>query len=307
MARPLGLVGLGLLGSAIAARLRAAGENLLGYDIHPERRDEFVAAGSIAALSVAELFAECEIVLLSLPTSDIVRAVLRTGDRSLRPGQLLIDTTTGHPDEMERLGGQLAERGIFYIDATVAGSSRQVRLGEAIVMAGGSPEAIEQARPILRTFAKELFSVGPVGAGARMKLVVNLALGLQRAVLAEALQFAAAMGVSPSLALQVLRASPAASQVMETKGAKMLQGEFAPEARLAQHLKDVRLILETGEVAGAKLPLSGLHAELLQSLVEAGLGELDNSVVIRAFDRLSSEGAPAAAGQDSRLKDRGTP
>lgn len=116
-----------------------------------------------------------------------------------------------------------------------------------------------------------------------MKLVVNLVLGLNRAVLAEALTFAKSLGLEPQSALAILKASPARSEVMETKGAKMLAEDFSPQAKLSQHLKDVRLILAAGERTGALLPLSRVHRELLARAEAAGYGELDNSAIVRAF------------------------
>lgn len=116
-----------------------------------------------------------------------------------------------------------------------------------------------------------------------MKLVVNLVLGLHRAVLAEGLSFAKACGVDPAVALDVLQAGPTFSRVMETKGKKMLAGDFEPQARLSQHLKDVRLILAEGSKHEAKTPLSQVHAALLEALEAAGHGQEDNSAILRAF------------------------
>jgi 3-hydroxyisobutyrate dehydrogenase-like beta-hydroxyacid dehydrogenase len=117
-----------------------------------------------------------------------------------------------------------------------------------------------------------------------MKLVVNLVLGLNRAALAEGLAFARACGLDPGEALRVLRAGAAYSQVMDAKGRKMVDHDFRPQARVAQHLKDVRLILAEAERAGAAVPLSELHRQLLERVVAAGLGDADNAAVIRAFE-----------------------
>src|SRR5262249_50882321 len=115
------------------------------------------------------------------------------------------------------------------------------------------------------------------------KLVVNLVLGLNRAVLAEGLSLAQACRIDPTRALEVLKATPAYSTVMDTKGTKMIARDFAPQARLAQHLKDVRLIRELARRHAASTPLSDVHEALLQFTVELGYGEADNSAVIEAF------------------------
>src|SRR5262249_29771890 len=118
----VGLIGVGLLGSAIAARLTAAGYGVLGYGIVPERR-----LGATSSQQVADT---CKVVILSLPTSDVVAQVI--GEIRLKPGTTVIDTTTGEPDAMAAMGAKLAVSGVDYLDATVLGSSRVVRDGAAV-------------------------------------------------------------------------------------------------------------------------------------------------------------------------------
>lgn len=279
--RPIGLIGIGLLGSAIGTRFIRAGLPVVGYDLNPDRMAAWSSAGGHAA-QLSEVADSCDLIVLSLPNSDAVDAVTPAITRA---GTTVVDTTTGSPDRVMNTAEQLAARGIDYLDATVGGSSRQVLEGGAIVICGGSPAAFERAGLVLRHFANPCFHVGPAGSGTRMKLVTNLALGLSRAVLSEALSFARAQGLDAAVALEVLKAGPAYSRPMDTKGRKMLDGDFTPEARLAQHLKDVRLILAEAAKFGTQLPLSELHREMLQQLDEAGFGGEDNSAIIRAYQK----------------------
>ena len=129
-----------------------------------------------------------------------------------------------------------------------------------------------------------------------MKLIFNLVLGLNRAVLAEALSFACAVGVPPQQTLEILKAGTAYSRVMDNKGEKMLNGDFVTQAKLSQHLKDVRLILSTGRRVKAKLPLCSLHRKLIQQLESNGHGSLDNSAIIKAFEQDATGKAPAKKG-----------
>jgi 3-hydroxyisobutyrate dehydrogenase-like beta-hydroxyacid dehydrogenase len=278
----VGIIGLGLVGSALAERFRAAGFDVCGYDLSAAKREALAAVGGQPASDAIEAARICDRLVLSLPTSHVAAQVLVEIADELT-GKLVIDTTTGEPETMARLGNWLANRGVEYIDATIAGSSAQVRRGEVVVMLGGSGAAVERASNLLQAFAAKCFPLGPVGSGARMKLVVNLVLGLHRAVLAEGLAFARSSGIDPAQALEVLAAGPAFSRVMDTKGQKMLTGDFEAEARLAQHHKDVKLILEAAQNSGAKLPLTQLHELLLAALVNVGCGELDNSAIVRAF------------------------
>ena len=271
----IGIIGVGLLGSAIADRLSAAGYTVVGYDLIPERRR--------GANSAQEVIGKCRTTFLCLPTSDVVAQVV--GSLKLAAGITLVDCTTGEPESMAAMGEKLAKSGVDYLDATVLGSSKVVRGGTAVVMAGGRRESFDAASPLFRTFASRAFYLGPFGAGARMKLVVNLALGLHRAVLAETLAFAHACEVSPTVALEVLKAGAAYSRVMDDKGEKMLHHDFTVEARLSQHLKDVRLILDAAATKHAKTPLSQVHRQLLESLVTAGYGDADNSAIIMAYEQ----------------------
>jgi 3-hydroxyisobutyrate dehydrogenase-like beta-hydroxyacid dehydrogenase len=281
--RTIGIIGLGLLGSALADRFVQSGNRVLGFDLAADRRKWLVAAGGHSADSALEVTSGCDVLVLSLPDSDVVASVMTTVRAALRAGQLVIDTTTGAAEASAALGEDLARQGVLFLDATIAGSSVQVREAQATVMAGGQRAVFDSARDILTLFAKELFYVGAWGSGARMKLVVNLVLGLNRAVLAEGLTLAAALGLDARGALSVLEASPAYSVVMKTKGAKMLDGDFEPQAKLSQHLKDVRLILAAGERTGTSLPLSSVHRQLLERAEAEGFGQLDNSAIIRVF------------------------
>jgi 3-hydroxyisobutyrate dehydrogenase-like beta-hydroxyacid dehydrogenase len=273
----IGLIGLGLVGDALAARFAGAGFSVIGFDIDSGRHR---TADSAEAVATA-----CRRIVLSLPNSDVVDAVVDSMLPHLAGDTILIDTTTGDPERTAALGERLSRRQIHYLDAEIGGSSRQVRDRDVIVLCGGDAAIYERCADVFACFAKQTFHLGTWGSGARMKLALNLVLGLNRAVLAEGLTFAEALGLNPETALEVLRAGPAWSRVMESKGGKMLRSDFTPEARLSQHLKDVRLILAAGERAGAPLPLSSLHREILERAEAAGLGAEDNSAVIEMWRR----------------------
>jgi len=278
----VGLVGVGLLGQAIASRLLAAGYSVIGWDTSDAAREALVEMGGTAATDCGEALG-CRRVLLSLPDDTVVAEVLKESGEALTDGTTVIDTTTGDPLRQARIGRRLAEQGISYLDATVGGSSRHVREGTAVVMAGGATQVFVGCGDLLDAFTSRAFHVGDCGSGSRMKLVVNLVLGLNRAALAEGLALADGFELDPSLALECLQAGPAWSRAMDDKGQKMIEGDFEPQARLSQHLKDVRLIIEAGANLDVVLPLSRSHLGLLEAVEAAGFGEDDNSAVIRAW------------------------
>lgn len=278
----VGVVGLGLMGSALAERFRAGGLRVIGFDPREDRGQHLAAIGGEPAACVRDVFAARRAVF-SLPNSDAVRGVIAEAGELVQ-GATVIDTTTGDPRATEDIGRQLANAGCDYLDATLTGSSAQARAGEVVVTAGGSAEVYARAEPLFRLFASRWFHVGPCGSGARTKLVVNLVLGLNRAALAEGLGLARACGLDLNTMLDILQSGGAYSRAMDTKGRKMIDGDFTAQAKLSQHLKDVRLILGEGDKTGAALPFSTLHERLLAGLTERGLGDCDNSAVFRAFE-----------------------
>jgi len=284
----VGLVGIGLVGTALAERLLSRGFGVVGYDIVPERCEQLGRLGGEAATAPAEVGSRARRVLLSLLTSDVVREVIQGRGGLLEaeplPG-LIVDTTTGDPERTEAIAADLAGRGVGYLDATIAGSSAQVRSGEAVFMVGGDEDHFAAAADILGALTDRAFHVGPAGSGARMKLVVNLVLGLNRLALAEGLVFAERLGLDAETTLTLLKATPAYSRMMDTKGPKMVSGDFEPQARLAQHRKDVGLILEMAARLGQPLPLSEVHRDVLDAAIGAGDGDLDNSALIREIRR----------------------
>ncbi len=283
----IGVIGTGLMGLAIAERLRASGFAVLGFDVNAGQLEALKRLGGEPAGSAPEVAAGARRIMLSLPDHEVTATVLRELAPALRRDQIIVDTTTGTPEEAERQSATLASRGVKHLDAMIAGSSAQVADGTAVVMCGGEAAAFSLCLDLFRTFSSRAIHTGASGSGARMKLVSNLVLGLNRAALAEGLVFADALGLDPAQALEILTAGNAYSRIMDTKGGKMIRGDFTPQAKLSQHLKDVRLMLGAAGAANLQLPLTMRHRELLEKAEALGFGASDNSAIIRALQKRS--------------------
>lgn len=280
----IGIVGLGLVGQALAARLRAAGWHVLGYDVRPEAMESFRAGGGSIAGSVAELGLWVPCVVLAVFDTHGVLQVLEGEHGLLGPGhavRTVIDCSTGAPELLEPLAARLRERGVDLVEAPLSGSSQQIAAGEATALVGGSDEAVQACRSLLEAIAAAFIHVGPAGMGAKAKLATNLVLGLNRAVLAEGFAFAEALGISRERFLELVLATPARSDAAAVKGPLMVADDYAPRSRIRQHLKDVDLMLRSAGDAGQALPFSELHARLLREAVDAGDGDLDNAAILR--------------------------
>lgn len=282
----IGIIGLGLVGNAMARRLVATGHKVHGYDIAGSACKKASNAGVIAEDSAAGVAVSASTLFLCLMSSEDRRALL-WGDQalaaSLQPGTLLLDVSTSRPEDIVADGERLAPQHIRLVDVALSGSSEVIARGEALALVGDREENASYL-DLLKTFTKRQFFFSAPGDGNRMKLIVNLVFGLNRLVLAEALGLAAKAGFDLNTVLDVLQAGETYSVCMDTKGPKMIAGMYDPPvARLAQHAKDVELILEYAASIGARVPISELHAQLLREVMDSGGGMLDNAAIFEAY------------------------
>jgi 3-hydroxyisobutyrate dehydrogenase-like beta-hydroxyacid dehydrogenase len=280
---PVGVIGLGLMGEVYARRLVAAGFTVLGFDVDPAKNARLANLGAQAS-TLADIAQKCEPIVVAVFNTEQVEDVV---ERALIPaatGKIVLVTSTCDPDRIAALGARVGDR-LRFLETPVSGTSEQVRQGDGVGLIGGEAKIAADAAPVLDALFAKSFHIGKIGDGGRAKLAVNLILGLNRLALAEGLVFAARLGLDPAAFLDVARGSAAASQVMDTKGPKMIGGDFTPEGRVRQTLKDTQLMLDQARKAGQKLPLLEIHADVLQACVRHGDSEQDNSIVIEEIRR----------------------
>ncbi len=285
----VGLIGLGLMGSAFAERMLEAKVQITGWDIEADKRNSLLKLGGKPARSANEVFESSEVVVLSLPNDRIVNEVLSSARDRFHDRAFIIDTTTGDPEGAIRHATWLGELGVHYIEATVSGSSQQLRMGQAMGMVSGKTDAIDPLRPLLERLLGQFIVTGSVGSASKAKLLSNLVLGLNRAALAEGLHFAKILGIDSDAALKLLRSTMAYSRIMDTKGDKMVREDFSVQAKLSQHYKDVQLMLDAASKNESYLPLSEAHFKMLKHAMDLGYGDSDNSALIKAWDRKTDE------------------
>jgi 3-hydroxyisobutyrate dehydrogenase-like beta-hydroxyacid dehydrogenase len=287
-ASPVAIIGLGLMGEVYAKRLIDARIPVTGFDIDPARRARLKDIGGTPADSIAALAKPARCVIIAVfdtaQAEDVIENHLlpALGNGS---NKIVLCMSTCDPDQVAALAARVILRGIRYLDVPVSGTSDQVRRGDGVALIGGDATIADEVADIFDALFARRFHVGKVGDGGRAKLAVNLILGLNRLALAEGLVFAERLGLDPAAFLDVARGSASYSQVMETKGPKMVRGDFSPEGRARQTLKDCRLMLAQAAAAGQPLKMLELHAEVLEACVKAGEADLDNSVVINEIRR----------------------
>ena len=285
---PVAIIGLGLMGEVYAQRLLDAGLSVIGFDIDPARRARLNEIGGKAAGSIAALAKPARCIIIAVFSTDQVADVIENhllpalGEKS---DKIALVMSTCDPDQVAALAARVATRGIRYLDVPVSGTSDQVRRGDGVALIGGDPKIAGEVSDIMDALFVRRFHVGKIGDGGRAKLAVNLILGLNRLAMAEGLVFAERLGLDPAAFLDVARGSASYSQVMETKGPKMVRGDFSPEGRTKQTLKDVHLMLDQAASVGQKLAMLELHADVLEACVRAGEADMDNSIIIKEVRR----------------------
>jgi 3-hydroxyisobutyrate dehydrogenase-like beta-hydroxyacid dehydrogenase len=282
-ANTVGLVGLGLMGEVYARRLIAAGFAVVGFDIDTTKQERLAPIG-LRAGTLADIARDCNPIVLAVFSTDQVEDVVERALLLAMAGKIVICTSTCDPDRIAALGARVAET-VRFLEVPVSGTSEQVRQGDGVGLIGGDEKDAADAAPVLNALFPKRFHIGKVGDGSRAKLAINLILGLNRLALAEGLVFASRLGLDPAAFLKVARSSAAASQVMDTKGPKMIASDFTPEGRVRQTLKDAHLMLDQARKAGQQLPLLSVHADVLEACKIHGEGDQDNSIVIEEIRR----------------------
>lgn len=290
-AKQIGIVGFGLMGRALAERLVGAGYGVVGFDIDAQKLRSLEKLGGTAAASPADVARRCDVLFVAVFNTEQVEEVV---ERDLLPalgagsGKILLCASTCDPDRIAALAERIASKGVHLLDTPISGTSEQVRQGRGVALVGGDETKVAEVADVLGAVFPSYFYMGPAGKAGRTKLAINLILGLNRLALAEGLVFAERMGLEPARFLDVARQAASYSQVMDTKGPKMVHGDFAPEGRARQTLKDVELMLAQARQLGQELPLAKLNAEILEACVRNGEGDQDNSVVISEIRRRGS-------------------
>jgi 3-hydroxyisobutyrate dehydrogenase-like beta-hydroxyacid dehydrogenase len=275
----MGLVGLGLLGHALASRLRAAGHAVIGYDVAPDRRDALVALGGIAAGGAHEVAERGEAVCTVLPSLTAVEEVVTALDRA----RAIIQMSTISPDLTERLARVAASRGQPFLDCPVSGTAGMVARGDGIIFVGSERSLYDRWRPVLEAMLPRAVYVGRAGQAMTLKLVANLLVGVHSAAAAEALAMARRAGLDMAVAFDVLASGAGASRMLEVRGPMMLRGDFPPQMKLDLFMKDLHLIQAAARAVGAATPLTDVAERLYAATQSAGRGGDDLAAVVTAL------------------------
>jgi len=282
------LIGAGMMGSAIGARLLDEGCDLRFFDVAQAAGAELVERGAMRAASPAEAAADAQFVVLSLNSADHVEQAV-FGERGIagsgsRDG-LLVDFSSIDPARTAAMAARLqAECGMGWVDAPLSGGAPAARAGRMTLMLGGSAEDVARAEPLLAMLSARRTHLGAVGAGQTVKLVNQILCAAQFLAVAEAVKFAEGQGIDAALIPAALAGGRADSAIMQEFMAKMAARDFSPTGRIDNMLKDLETVQAAAFAARTPMPLTGLVAELHRMLVAGGLGAADSAEYMKLFD-----------------------
>ncbi len=278
------VIGTGRMGSAMAARIAAAGHQLTVWNRSREKAETVAASSGCEVADTAREAADgAEVVVVSLADDAALEQAYSGSDglvAGVREGTVVADTSTVAPATVRRLAEDVAATGAALVDTPVSGSVASVEGGTLLVMAGGDPDAVERARPVLESFAQRVILLGPLGAGATMKLAVNAVVFGLNQTLAESLVLAEKAGVDRALAYEVFGNSAVAAPYVKYKQAAFEHPESTPVAfALDLVAKDLALAADLAAQVGASVPQLEVNREVVLGAIEAGLGNADMSAI----------------------------
>jgi len=299
MAEKIGFIGLGIMGRPMAKNLMEAGYELVLQNRSPEKAEELAGEGNAAAAgSPREVAEACDIVITMLPDSPDVEAVVAGESgvlEGIREGALLVDMSTISPVVTEDLSEKVQEQGASMLDAPVSGGDVGAIEGALSIMAGGSEEDFERARPLFEVMGKAATHVGPTGAGQVVKACNQIVVALTIEAVSEALVLGSKGGVAPEKVVEALSGGLAGSAVMEAKKQKFFSHDFEPGFRIELHHKDLGIALAAGREYGVALPVTAIVDQMLEASMAKGRGERDHSALLTLLE----EGAQHEIGEGS--------
>jgi 3-hydroxyisobutyrate dehydrogenase-like beta-hydroxyacid dehydrogenase len=286
MSERIGVIGLGVMGSAMGRNLLAAGHQVLGYDIDRDKGATFVDIGGETASSAGEVAGAVEVVLLSLPSVAALAAVTAEISENARPGLVCLEMGTFPLQAKLDARDVLAAAGVDLLDTPLSGTGLQAADATLVVFASGSRDGFDQARPVFDAIGRSTHYLGEFGNGSKMKYIANLLVAVHGLAAAEAHVLGIAAGLDPARVQEVMEDGVGSSKIFEIRGPMMVADDYPAAARLDILLKDSTLIRDYARSVGAPTPLLDAAVPIYRQSSEAGLGDLDAAALCRFLEGL---------------------
>jgi len=283
MAQRVGLLGLGIMGSAYAGHLIDAGFETSGFDVDPGATRRFEDRGGRAAADERALARECDVVISALPTVEAADDAFFGADgvaAGAHPGLIVVEASTLPLETKERCRDGLAAHGVAVLDAPVSGTGSQARVKDLAIYASGERAAFDAVAAVLGSFARVVRYVGEFGVGSKLKYIANLLVTIHNAATAEAVVFAQKAGIDPAMMIEVVGEGAGASRMLAVRGPMMAAGSYEPASmKLDVYKKDIRIIADFAREVGTPTPLFSQSAVFYRTALAEGRGKQDTAAI----------------------------
>ena len=287
--RPVGVIGLGIMGSAMAANIAAAGFPVVGYDVLPKRRSALTKSGGVAARTAGDVARRAAVAITSLPNAQALLEVAAEIARVGRRGQAVVETSTLAIEVKEEARGVLARRGVALLDCPLSGTGAQAKVKDLVVFASGDRSAYRGCVPVLEAFARAHYFLGAFGAGSKMKFVANLLVAIHNVSTAEALVLGMKAGLDPATMVRVLSDGAGSSRMLQIRGPMMVAGDYSAAAmKVGVWQKDMRIIGEFARALECPTPLFAATTPIYNAAMALGFEASDTAAVCAVLERWAS-------------------
>ena len=285
----VGFIGLGIMGTPMAGHLIKAGHEVFLHSI-PSIPGSLVEAGGKACVSGKDVAQKADVIITMVPDTPHVASALFDPHgvaEGLSRGKIVVDMSSISPVETKKFAERIKALGCEYVDAPVSGGEVGAKAASLTIMAGGSPAAFDEVKPLFDLMGKNITLVGENGAGQTCKVANQIIVALNIEAVGEALLFAAKMGADPAKVRQALMGGFAASRILEVHAERMLNRTFAPGFRIRLHQKDLNLALSAAREMGMALPNTAIAQQMFSAVVAQGGIDLDHSALVQAIEAMA--------------------
>lgn len=287
LARKVGVIGLGAMGTGMAGSLRRSGFAVHVFDVRKEVADAFALEGGVACSSPEDVARQCDVVVSVVVNALQTEQVLfgpQGAAAAMTPGSAFVMCSTVDPNWSIALEARLAEQRVLYLDAPISGGAAKAAAGEMTMMTSGTAQAYAVVGPVLDAMASKVYRLGDkAGNGSKVKIINQLLAGVHIAAAAEAMALGLREGVAPENLYEVITNSAGNSWMFENRMAHVLAGDYTPLSAVDIFVKDLGLVLDTGRGTKFPLPLSATAHQMFMHASSAGYGKEDDSAVIKIF------------------------
>jgi putative dehydrogenase len=286
MNKTVGIVGLGIMGSAIARNLVERGWQVIGYDIDAARRNELALAGVAIAGDVKQVAHDAPIIMTSLPSAAAADDVARTIADSGQPPRIVIELSTLKIADKLRFADVLKKAGHIALDCPLSGTGAQAKTRDLVVYASGDSDAISRCTGLFSDFAKQSADLGRFGNGSRMKFVANHLVAIHNVATAEAMVLAQRAGLDPKMVVDMVGPGAGGSRMFQMRAPMMVEGVYEPATmKVSTWKKDMAIIAEFADEIGCKTPLFTLTQPVYTEAMAMGLGNQDTAAVYEVLKK----------------------